>query len=149
MQIGTSGYLKAIYTHRNVNDFVQTFVTRETGTTDVVKNGVDFGTFANRLWANTNAGERTYDALAVPGRLPARLQVERRRATTRCSSRTTATRKVKAANQPGAPSFFSGYYPELFNEARTYPIGRLDDFQRHRVRAWSDVRPRASAARAA
>ncbi len=36
-----------------------------TGTTDVVKNGVDFGTFSNVLWANTNDGLRKYDGIQL------------------------------------------------------------------------------------
>ena len=36
---------------------------------------------------------------------------------------------------PAIPSPL-GDYPEIFSEARHYPTGRLDDFQRHKVRLW-------------
>ena len=136
MQIGTNGFLKAIYTHRSVNDFVQQFVTRDTGITHVVKNGIDFGEFANRLWANTNDGERVYDALQFQAglRRGARWNVQ---ANYTLQLKNDGNQEGEAPNQPGAPSVFSGYFPEIFNEARSFPIGHLDDFQRHRVRAWT------------
>ena len=61
VEIGHGGYVKAIYTHRKVTDFVQQFVTTDTGTTQVVLNGVDLGEFSNQLWGNTNDGLRKYD----------------------------------------------------------------------------------------
>jgi hypothetical protein len=42
----------------------------------------------------------------------------------------------EAANQPGNPSIWFDY-PELYSEARQYPFGRLDEFQRHKVRIWT------------
>jgi hypothetical protein len=136
MQIGANGYLKAIYTHRSVSDFVQQFVTTNTGRTDVVQNGIDFGTFANRLWANTDDGQRRYDALQFQaGFRPATHWNVQGHYTLQIKNE--GNQEGEAANQPGTPSAFSGFYPELFNEARTFPIGRLDDFQRHRVRAWT------------
>src|SRR4029079_10936242 len=136
MQIGHNGYLKAIYTHRNVEDFVQQFVDQSTGITHVVKNGIDFGNFANRLWANTDDGQRVYDALQFQAgfRPASRWNVQGHYT---LQLKNDGNQEGEAPNQPGAPSFFSGYYPEIFSEARTFPIGHLDDFQRHRVRAWT------------
>ena len=42
----------------------------------------------------------------------------------------------EAANAPGSPSVL-GDYPEMLVASRSFPMGRLDDYQRHRVRAWS------------
>ena len=42
----------------------------------------------------------------------------------------------EAANQPGNPSLY-GDYPEVFTADRNFPIGRFDDFQRHKVRLWA------------
>ena len=42
----------------------------------------------------------------------------------------------EAANQPGLTGRI-GDYPEGFTEARSYPTGRLQDFQRSKVRLWS------------
>ena len=40
---------------------------------------------------------------------------------------------------PGATSLI-GNYPEGFSASRFYPDGRLQDFQRHRLRVWSTYR---------
>src|SRR5207245_1306417 len=40
------------------------------------------------------------------------------------------------ANIPGQTSLI-GNYPEAFSAARNYPMGRLQDFQRHKLRLWS------------
>ncbi len=136
VQLGRGSYLKAVYTHRNVGSFVQQFVTRDTGRTTVVQNGINFGTFANRLWANTDDGERKYDGAQLQAgfRITDRWNLQGHWT---LQINNDGNQEGEATNQPGAPSFFSGFYPELFSEARTYPIGRLDDFQRHRVRAWT------------
>jgi hypothetical protein len=42
----------------------------------------------------------------------------------------------EATNQPAISSLF-GDYPEVFSAARNFPIGRFDDFQRHKVRLWA------------
>jgi hypothetical protein len=136
VELGNGGFVKVIYTHRKTDDFVQKFVTTATGTTHVVQNGTDFGTFSNQLWANTNDGLRKYDGVQFQTayRLTSRwnfggsytLQINN-----------DGNQEGEATNQPGAPSFFPGYYPEIFNEARTYPIGPLSGFQRHRARAWT------------
>ena len=42
----------------------------------------------------------------------------------------------EATNQPVLPSSV-GDFPEIFNEARHYPFGRLPGFQRNKVRLWT------------
>jgi hypothetical protein len=133
VQLGNSGYVKAIYTHRKVTNFVQQFITTATGTTYV--RDID-STFSNRLWANSDEGRRDYDGLqfqasyrfnpewSIQGNYTIQLKNE-------------GNQEGEAQNQPGAPSLFPGFYPELFTEARHYPIGRLSGFQRHRARAWT------------
>jgi Carboxypeptidase regulatory-like domain/TonB dependent receptor/TonB-dependent Receptor Plug Domain len=136
MQVGASGLLKAVYTHRSVGDFVQQFVTTGTGTTHVVKNGVDFGTFSNRLWNNTNDGQRVYDAVQLQASFhPAARWMVQGNYTLQLKN--DGNQEGEAPNQPGAPSAFSGFYPELFDQARNFPIGPLAEFQRHRARAWT------------
>jgi hypothetical protein len=136
MEMGNGGFVKVIYTHRKVSDFVQKFVTTATGTTHVDLNGVDLGDFSNQLWANTNDGLRKYDGIQFQTgyRLTARWNFQ---GSYTLQINNDGNQEGEAANQPGAPSFFPGYYPEIFNEARTYPIGRLSGFQRHRARAWT------------
>jgi outer membrane receptor for ferrienterochelin and colicin len=136
LDLGQGGYVKAIYTHRFVTDFVQQFINTSTGTTHVVVGGVDYGTFSNRLWDNTTDGERKYDGLQFIAAYPIThrwniagnytLQINN-----------DGNQEGEATNQPGAPSLFPGYYPELFNEARSYPIGPLNGYQKHRGRIWT------------
>ena len=42
----------------------------------------------------------------------------------------------EAANNPAIPSLI-GDYPEIYVAERSFPMGRLDDFQRHKVRVWA------------
>jgi len=136
MQLGSKGYLKAIYTHRNVTDFVQVFVNTSTGTTDVVKDGVDFGTFSNRLWSNTSDGQRKYDGIQFQSAY--RLTQHWNFSGNYTHQFTNdGNQEGEGTNTPGSPSYFSGFYPEIFNEARTYPIGHLNGYQKHRARAWT------------
>jgi len=138
VNLGNGGYVKAIYTWRKVTDFVQIFVNQSTGTTDVVKNGVDYGMLSNRLWANAPASSdvlREYQALQFQAayRPAQHLKLEGHYT---LMLKNDGNQEGEAANQPGAPSNFPGYYPEIFNQARSYPIGHLSGFQKHRVRAW-------------
>lgn len=136
VQLGDNGHIKAIYTHRQVTDFVQVFVNTSTGTTSVVKNGVDFGTFSNRLWSNTSDGQRKYDGIQFQSayRLTSRWNFS---GNYTIQINNEGNQEGEDVNRPGTPSYFPGFYPEIFNEARTYPIGRLNGFQRHRARAWT------------
>jgi Carboxypeptidase regulatory-like domain len=135
-QFGKGGYLKAIYTHRNVSDFVQKFVNKSTGITDVVVDGTDFGEFSNQLWANSSDGTRKYDGIQVQTayRLTSRWNFS---GNYTIQINNDGNQEGEGTNQPGAPSLFSGFYPELYSEARSFPIGRLNGFERHRARAWT------------
>lgn len=135
-ELGHGGYLKVVYTHRNVADFVQKFVTTDTGTTDVVSSGLDFGEFSNQLWANSSDGLRKYDGLQLQGayRLTDRWNVS---GAYTLQINNDGNQEGENNGQPGAPSLFPGFYPELFNESRSYPIGPLFAFEKHRARAWT------------
>jgi hypothetical protein len=136
MQLGANGYFKTIYNWRKVTDFVQVFVTQNTGSTTVIQDGINFGTFSNQLWANTSDGVREYQGLQfqLGSRINSRWRLDGHWT---LQLENDGNQEGEGTNTPGAPSVFSGYYPELFNESRTYPIGRLNDFQRHRVRVWT------------
>ena len=95
-----------------------------------------FGTFDNTVYRNTDEPQRAATRRCCC------------RAATACAATCTVhghwTMQLEnegnfegeAANQPGMPSLF-GDYPEVFTEDRNYPIGRFDDFQRHKVRLWA------------
>ena len=42
----------------------------------------------------------------------------------------------EAASNPAIPSLIADY-PEIYFAERSFPMGRLDDFQRHKVRVWA------------
>ena len=87
------------------------------------------------MFRNTDVSERRYDGLVFQGRYRARR---------RWSVYGNCTVQLKnegnfegeATNQPGVSSTF-GDYPEVFTEARHFPVGRLAAFQRHKLRLWT------------
>ena len=135
-RLGSRGELKAIYSHRKTTNFLEDFITRDNGTTTVVENGRNFGTFDNVLIHNTNdIANRRYQAL---------LLVSNYRVTDNWTAGAHWTHQLKnegnfegeAANQPGNYSII-GDRPELYSEARHFPTGRTDDYQRDKVRLYS------------
>ncbi|MFN8058943.1 MAG: TonB-dependent receptor [Vicinamibacterales bacterium] len=133
--IGRKGFAKVSFINRSMANFVEDFITLDTGSTTIVQDGEEFGTFSNRVFRNSDAPQRDYRALVFQSRY---------RFSPRWLLEGAYTLQLKgdgnfegeAANQPGISSRI-GDYPEIFNEARTYPVGRFDDYERHRLRVWS------------
>lgn len=136
-QLGSKGALKGTYQWRNVSGFIEDFIDDPTasGRTTVIANGVDFGTFDNTVFANSDLPVREYQALIFQGNY---------RMTSNWSANAHWTVQLKndgnfegeGVNTPGSPSLL-GDYPEIFVPERSFPEGRLNDFQRHKVRAWT------------
>jgi Carboxypeptidase regulatory-like domain/TonB dependent receptor len=135
-EVGTRGFAKATFVRRKTGNLIDDVITRDLGTTTVIMDGVDFGTYDNVVFRNADDSLfREYRALVFQGRY---------RLTDAWSVSGHWTVQVKndgnfegeAANAPGSPSLF-GDYPEVFNAERHFPTGRLDDFQRHKARVWS------------
>lgn len=135
-EIGKKGYGKATFVRRRTSNLIDDFITRAEGITDVVRNGVDFGEYDNIVYRNADDSLfREYRAMVFQGNY---------RPSTRWSIgghwtvqlRNNGNFEGEVANGPGAPSLF-GDYPEAFSAERNFPEGRLDDFQRHKVRAWT------------
>jgi len=128
-------YGEATYVWRNTTHLIEDFIELDNGTTDVVRDGIDFGEFTNKVYRNSDIPERHYQAAIFQGRY--RLQ-------NRWTFYGQWTIQLKNegnyegenTNQPGAPSII-GDYPEAFNAARSYPMGWLQNSQRHRARVWS------------
>ncbi|HEY8550118.1 MAG TPA: TonB-dependent receptor [Vicinamibacterales bacterium] len=129
------GYVKGTYVNRDVSDFVEDFITLENGSTEVTFEGQDFGSFANRVFRNTDEPVRRYQGLVFQGRY---------RLTSAWSVYGSSTVQLKnegnyegeATNQPAISSDF-GDFPEAFVESRHFPVGRLASFQRHKARLWT------------
>ncbi len=131
----TNGSVRAAYTWRRLSNAVDDIITRDNGTTTVVRNGVTFGTFDNVVYRNTDLAMRRYQAVQASGTYRVRpnwtvngswtVQIEN-----------DGNFEGEAPGSPASPSMI-GDYPEVFVASRTFPSGHLDDFQRHKIRVWS------------
>ena len=133
--LGRRGYSEATYVRRVTSNIIEDFIDVNNGVTDVVRDGLDFGRFTNIVYANTDLGSRDYQALLLQTRY---------KVTSRWSISGHYTLMLKdngneegeAPNQPGATSRI-GDYPGILDDERHVPGGRLQDFQRHKLRVWS------------
>ena len=133
-EFGARLWARGRYVHRRATNFVEDFITIADGKTVVTRNGVNFGTFDNAVYRNSDLPKREYDAfdvqsgwqplapLTVAGQWTVQL-------------RNDGNFEGEAANNPAIPSFI-GDNPEMF-VTRDFPMGRLDDFQRSKVRLWA------------
>ncbi len=134
-ELGHSGWARATYVKRHATHFVEDFITIADGTTTISRNGVNLGAFDNAVYRNTDLPKRDYQALqfesgyhplsklSVNGHWTVQLQND-------------GTFEGESSSGPAQPSLI-GDYPELYVAARNFPDGRLDDFQRHKVRVWA------------
>ena len=132
--LGRRGWARASYVRRHATDFVEDFITVDGGRTTITRNGLT-GTFDNSIYRNTDLARRDYQAieaqtsyrptssLSVYGHWTLQLEND-------------GNFEGESANNPAAPSLI-GDYPEIYVADRSFPMGRLDDFQRHKVRVWA------------
>ena len=132
---GGNGYAEASYIYRSTGNMVEDFITLADGTTHVVFNGIDAGTVSNVVYRNTDEAWREYQAAVLQGRyrLFNRLTVN---GNYTIQLRNHGNYEGEGTNTPGSTSII-GDYPEALSEARHFPEGRLQNFQRHKVRAWA------------
>lgn len=138
-QFNERSSLKATYQWRSVSGFIEDFLDDPSanGKVTIIKNGVNFGTFDKTFWRNTSEPVREYQAVVLQGNY-------RLRSNWTVDSHWTLQLKNdgnfegEGANTPGSSSFI-GDYPEVYggNWDRQNAMGRLNDFQRHKVRAWT------------
>ena len=134
--LGERGYAKLTYINRRAGDFVEDFVTLAGGSTTITgSSGQQFGTFPNIIFQNTDALERNYDGLEFQGRYQVtdNFLID---GSYSAQLRNEGNFEGEARNQP-AISTAAFNYPEVTPENRYFPLGRLDNFQRHKVRVWS------------
>jgi hypothetical protein len=130
------GYVKGIYSWRNTDNFFEDFFQDPTaaGKTTVVRDGRNFGTFDNRVYQNSDTPVRRYQAFQLLGRYNLRSNMIFN-ANYTLQIKNEGNFEGEAGNQPGNTSIIEDY-PELTSPERHYPIGRLDDFQRHKIRMY-------------
>ncbi len=128
------GHLKATYIRRRAGNFIEDFLDTTTGATEIMHEGRSYGMFVNEMFRNTDELERNYDALQFDGRyrVTSRFQLD---GSYTVQLRNEGNFEGEATNQPGVASVAFDY-PEIFPADRLYPYGRLNDFQRHKVRIW-------------
>ena len=133
-EFGPRLWARGRYVHRRATNFVEDDITLAEGKTVVVRNGVNFGTFDNAVYRNSALARREYDAVDVQsGWQPSASLTVAGQWTVQL--RNHGNFEGEAANNPAIPSVI-GDNPELFGE-RNFPMGRLDDFQRSKVRLWA------------
>ena len=133
-EFGARLWTRGRYVHRRATDFVEDYITLAEGKTVVIRNGVNFGTFDNAVYRNSALAKREYDAIDVQsGWHPSAALTIAGQWTVQL--RNHGNFEGEAANNPAIPSFL-GDNPEMFVE-RNFPMGRLDDFQRSKVRLWA------------
>jgi hypothetical protein len=135
-QVGNRGVIRALYTRRHLTNFIEDFLDDPSaaGKTTVTVDGRTF-TVDNISYRNTNEPRRDYQGLQLQGNYRPRsnwtidghwtIQLQNE-----------GNFEGESTNQPGVSSPF-GNYPEVYPVGRYVPTGRLNDFQRHKVRVWS------------
>jgi outer membrane receptor protein involved in Fe transport len=135
MGFGPSSYAKLIFVNRKLTDFVEDFSTFDGGSTTVEENGEVLGTFTNTYFRNSNVPKRKYQALVLQTAY---------KLTSRWRFNGSWTLMLKnngnfEGEGPGTPGISSGVgdFPEILVADRNFPEGRLNGYQRHKVRAWT------------
>ena len=105
------------------------------GKMPVIYDGINFGTFDNVVFRNIEVSERRYQALQFIGRYnrpddcilngPCTVQLTN---DGNFEGESATSRRIRPILDD---------YPEILGADRNFPDGRLDDFQRHKVRLWA------------
>ena len=135
-RLGSRGEAKVVYTHRHTTSFLDDFITIDLGTTTVLEDGRNFGTFDNNFIRNTDdPHRREYQGLQfiVNYRLTDQWYVGGH---STFQLRNHANFEGEAGNATGSYSII-GDRPEFYTAARHYPFGRTDDFQRNKLRLYT------------
>ncbi len=151
-ELARGGYVKAVYTNREYEDFVEDFVCAagagfgcvgpgDTGITFVSVDGgpgigvIEVGDANNTIFDNSDFPIREYEAIQVIGRY---VLTDRWDVNGHWTYQLTndGNFEGEGTNTPGISTTF-GDYPGYFVANRHFPSGRLNDFQEHKVRLWS------------
>jgi len=134
-KLGQRGEVKTIYTHRSIDHFIEDFITLDQGKTTVVENGRTFGTFDNVSIRNNDSAVRDYQGLQFQGDYRVS-DVWTLSGSYTVQLKNEGNVEGENVNQPGAYSII-GNQPEFYTAERNFPVGRVDDFQKHKVRLFS------------
>jgi outer membrane receptor protein involved in Fe transport len=134
-ELGNAGWTRATYVKRNATNFVEDFITIADGQTLISRNGINLGAFDNSVYRNTSLPKRDYQALELESayRFGSKLAVNGQWTV---QLQNNGTFEGESTGAPAVPSLI-GDYPEILVAERSFPNGRVDDFQRHKVRVWA------------
>ena len=133
---GARSYAKAVFVQRKTSNFIEEFIMVGNGRTPIVIDGATLGQLDNIVYDNSDEMKREYQALQLMGQ---------HRLTNAISVNGHWTLQLKndgnfEGETPSPTGSVYGDYPEMLSLGRSAPEGRLDDFQRHKVRLWADYR---------
>ena len=135
-ELGRRSHAKLTYVQRKTTRIIDDYITADQGSTEVIRLGQNFGRLDNIVYRNAPDDLfREYRALVLQGR---------HRLTDSWSLNGHYTVQIRnhgnfegeAGNQPGVPTIY-GDYPETIAAERHFPYGRLNEFQRHKIRLWT------------
>jgi hypothetical protein len=133
--VSRRGYVEGTYVFRRTTNPIEDSIALSNGVTDVVRDGVDFGTFTNIVYENSDVAIRKYQGMLFQARYTIRPNWTVNGHYT-LMLQDDGNYEGEAPNQPGLTSQI-GNYPEALNAARSFPMGRLQNFQRHKLRVWT------------
>jgi outer membrane receptor protein involved in Fe transport len=140
MRIGQNGHFKATYANRSIGDFVEDFTTFDLGTVEVTTPSQCLGCegpflLDRTVYRNSNIPRRDYQALqfTTSYRVGSRWNLA---GNYTYQIRNHGNFEGENTNQPAISSDI-GDYPEILVPERNFPEGRLNDYQKHKVRAWT------------
>ncbi len=128
------GYAKLIFTHRGVSGFVEDFTELSNGITTITENGETLAMLTNRVYRNSDLPQREYDAVQLLGqyRVIKNLWLT---ASYTLQLKNEGNFEGEATSQPGLSSTL-GDFPEILSLERSFPSGRFDDYQQHKLRLY-------------
>jgi hypothetical protein len=137
-QLGKTGSTPVTYVQRHMGGFIEDFTDIANGTTHVVQDGLDFGTFTNIRFQNSSVPKRDYKAMVFQAdfRPKANWQVA---GNYTLQLENDGTFTGEGQNQPGISSPYGDFpvagLPTI--KTRGIPDGHLYDYQRSKLRAWT------------
>lgn len=149
MELARGGYLKAVYTNREYEDFVETFICAaaagipcpgpgDTGVVNVVVEGIEVGPANVALTDNSDIPTREYEAIQLLGRHVFTDRWDLNGSWT-YQLANEGNFEGEGTNTPGIDSTF-GDNPGYFIPSRHFPTGDLNGFQEHKLRLWTTYR---------
>jgi len=141
--LGTRGHFQVTYVRRRARSFVEDYADLTTGTTVLTDpdTGDEYGEFTNKVYRNPgdlsddpDVLQRNYDGLQFETRYRLFDDLLLNGSWT-AQLRNEGNFDGEGTNQPGVSSVY-GDWPEVTPADRFYPWGRLDDYQKHRLRVW-------------